>query len=276
MKKFAKKVKLLDDYIWYGVKCQKLSYPKEGNDKCFEVEEKSFWFQHRNSCILELIKKYPPAGGGPILDVGGGNGFVAKAMLDAGWQVILVEPGQAGVINAKKRGVENIICGTIESSGFKKNSVPAIGVFDVVEHIKEDLQFMKRLVEVLKPRGFVYLTVPAHMILWSFADQYAGHFRRYSPSGLSKIIQDAGLKIQFMTSNFFWLLFPVLFLRVIPYWLRWEKAKNLVGNTIRSEHSLPWAIAAIANAANRWELKMLSRGKPLPLGSSLLCAAQKK
>lgn len=273
MKEFAAKVKRLENGIWYGEGCQNLSYPKEGNDKCFEVEVKSFWFRHRNDCILELIKKYPPAGGGPILDVGGGNGFVAKAMLDAGWQVILVEPGQAGVINAKKRGVENIICGTIESSGFKKNSVPAIGVFDVVEHIKEDLQFMKRLVKVLKPGGLLYLTVPAHSLLWSSEDQYAGHFRRYSLSGLKQKLAMAGLGTVFGTYIFRILPLPIFICRALPSWLGFE-----IGGPqkIGKDHSKKQGLAGyVMQKAFVSEICRIAKGKASRIGASCLLAARK-
>ena len=53
-----------------------LSYPAYGNEACFEVEDHSFWFRHRNHCIQELVRKFPPNGKGPIFDVGAGNGFL--------------------------------------------------------------------------------------------------------------------------------------------------------------------------------------------------------
>ena len=74
----------------------KIFLTDNGNDLCFEIEENSFWFGHRNNCIIEMIKNYPPTRNSPIFDVGGGNGFVAKGLLDAGLEVVLVEPGPAG------------------------------------------------------------------------------------------------------------------------------------------------------------------------------------
>jgi hypothetical protein len=61
--------------IYYAGSSEKVSYPDSGNDNCFEIEENSFWFHHRNNCIIEMIRNYPPTGNGPIFDVGGGNGF---------------------------------------------------------------------------------------------------------------------------------------------------------------------------------------------------------
>jgi hypothetical protein len=51
-------------------------YPDEGNEACFQIEDQSFWFRHRNDCIRELAQNLPPKWKGPIFDGGGGNGFL--------------------------------------------------------------------------------------------------------------------------------------------------------------------------------------------------------
>lgn len=75
----------------YGVlrsdKTVALSYPSTGNDVCFSLEDTSFWFRHRNNCILEAVRRLPPQG--EILDIGGGNGYV----LDERMPALLLEPG---------------------------------------------------------------------------------------------------------------------------------------------------------------------------------------
>jgi hypothetical protein len=43
-----------------------VSYLGEGNEACFEVEDQSFWFRHRNDCIRELVRSFLPRGRGPI------------------------------------------------------------------------------------------------------------------------------------------------------------------------------------------------------------------
>ena len=65
-----------EDGIYYSAASEAISYPEEGNEACFEIEDQSFWFQHRNDCIRELVRNFPPRGSGPIIDVGGGNGFL--------------------------------------------------------------------------------------------------------------------------------------------------------------------------------------------------------
>lgn len=188
---------------------KEVSYPSEGNDRCFEIEDKSFWFQHRNACIIDLVKKFPPRGKGPIFDVGGGNGFVAKGLTDAGWDVVLVEPGSGGAQNAKKRGLQHVICATTQSAGFRPGCIPAIGIFDVVEHIKNEETFLRHLYKLLEPGGMFYLTKPAFSFLWSRHNLYAKHFRRYRCKTLCHNLKNINFKRRF--SSFFFCFCRLLF-----------------------------------------------------------------
>ncbi len=88
---------------WQTRASPEVSYPGEGNALCFLVEDSSFWFRHRNRCILEILRRFPPPG--TFFDVGGRNRYVARAIQDAGLEVVLIEPGIDGVRNALRRGV---------------------------------------------------------------------------------------------------------------------------------------------------------------------------
>lgn len=43
-----------EDGIYYAIGSEAVSYPEEGNEACFEIEDQSFWFRHRNDCIRVL------------------------------------------------------------------------------------------------------------------------------------------------------------------------------------------------------------------------------
>lgn len=194
--------------------------PEWGNQACFDVEDSSFWFRHRNACILEAVRQYPPAG--PLFDIGGGNGFVAKAMQDARLEVVLVEPGAAGTVNARRRGIQHVVHATLEDAGFLPGSLAAVGLFDVVEHMEDDYKFLETTQTYLSRHGRIYLTVPAYQVLWSGADVVAGHYRRYSRRPLRELLERVGLEIEFAT-GFFQFLPPAIFaMRVIPYRLGWK------------------------------------------------------
>ena len=112
-------LKLGEDGIWYGSGNQNISYPAGGNEACFAVEDSSFWFGHRNNCIASIVGSYPPANNGTIFDIGGGNGFVSLGLVNAGFDVALVEPGRVGASKAKNRGLKDVICATANTANFK-------------------------------------------------------------------------------------------------------------------------------------------------------------
>jgi len=274
---YAPNISRNSEGIWHANKTEPVSYPSKGNDQCFEIEDMSFWFQHRNACIVELVKKYPPRGKGPIFDVGGGNGFVAKGLMEAGWDVVLVEPGPTGARNALKRGLQNVICATTQSAGFKPSCMPAIGVFDVVEHIENDVKFMRHLHDLLEPGGMLYLTVPAHNFLWSDEDVFANHYRRYSLPDLQKLCFITGFDVKLLTGIFHWLIAPIFCLRALPYRLL-GKSKKKIGDLKKNkaDHALPRWVEALASKSQALELHKISQSRSVSFGGSLLLAAHKK
>ena len=253
-----------------------VSYPDWGNQACFQIEDLSFWFQHRNACIVEAVKQYPPPG--TFFDIGGGSGFVAKALQDAGLGVVLLEPGVAGVFNARQRGIRNAVCATLEDAGFLPDSLPAVGLFDVVEHIKDDRKFLESVRNSLSVDGRVYLTVPAFQALWSREDLDAGHFRRYSRRALGELLESSGLAVEFLTS-FFRLLPPAIFAaRALPYRLGLTQSPvDDIGKHMRRQHVIK---SGVIRGFVQWmqarEIARIRARLENGFGASCLAIARKK
>lgn len=258
------------DGLWYSKDTHPIYYPSEGNDAYFNIEEDSFWFKHRNNCILSIVKLYPPEVGGTIFDIGGGNGFVSLGLTNAGYDVALVEPGQNGALNAKRRGIQTVICATTDSAQFKPHSLPAIGLFDVVEHIEDDLSFLRSINQLIKPGGRLYMTVPAYPFLWSDEDVAAGHFRRYTVKSVRHVLEEAGFKIDFSTYIFWMLPVPITILRMLPYRIGFSKAGTKLHNIPRDHATKSGTISHILELLLRLEIKSLNKNKPIRFGSSCL------
>lgn len=120
-------VSMGEDGIWYSSRSAGISYPEHSHGECFAIEDNSFWFAHRNMCIAELVRAFPPDRNSAIFDIGGGNGFVAKGLVEQGHDVVLIEPGIAGAQNAKRRGLANIVCATLESAQPVPGAMAAAG-----------------------------------------------------------------------------------------------------------------------------------------------------
>ncbi len=258
--------------IWVSPIDASVSYPEYGNEWCLGVEDKSFWFIHRNACILRLLQAFTP--GRYILDVGGGNGFVAATLLEAGYEVAVLEPGKDGARNARDRGIQVVINSSFEEAYFRDNSLPSVGLFDVLEHIFDDQGFIKTLSDKMIPGGNLYMTVPASPYLWSREDIEAGHFRRYTSRGLAVLFQNCGLELQYCSHFFIPLVLPIFFFRVLPYRLHSRKGVNL--NKTRNELSPgtpKWnSFLAMLLTYERW---IIGRKIAFPFGSSLIAVARK-
>ena len=258
--------------IWYCLNSSAISYPVQGNSSCYQVEDSSFWFTHRNNCILKLLEHVPPPG--TLFDVGGGNGFVSLAMQEAGRDVVLVEPGTEGANNAQERGINEVVCAALQDAEFQPSSLPAVGIFDVLEHIEDHQHFLSDIHHLLRPAGMLYITVPAYQWLWSQDDVHAGHFRRYTTRSLRKLLKESGYDVISSTYIFWFLPFPVFLRRTIPSLLKLRQTGVLAQT--KKEHSKPGGIAGSAlNFFLNCELALLEQGFRIPFGGSCLIAAQK-
>ena len=194
-----------------------VSYPAEGSSLMFGVEEGSWWFNHRNNIIRTIVRRFPP--GGAVWDIGGGNGMVTAALVRDGWDAVLVEAGEEGCRNARRRGVEKVIRASLEDLQFREGSIAAAGLFDVLEHVERPLDFLRSIRAAIRsgPEGRLYVTVPAHRRLWSGEDEWAGHLVRFGPADLFALLEKAGFHVQYH-SFLFSLLSPFVFLsRTLPH-----------------------------------------------------------
>lgn len=274
MQTISTNLKLGQDGIWYSKDSQEISYPSHGNEACLAVEDRSFWFKHRNNCILAMVKSFPPEGSGTIFDVGGGNGYVSLALAASGFSTVLVEPGKTGALNARRRGLSTVICATTDTAQFKPDSLAAIGLFDVIEHIEDDLSFLKSLRGLMKGLGRLYVSVPAYSSLWSEKDTSAGHYRRYTRKSISRVIERAGFEVEFASYIFRFLPIPIALFRALPYRVGIPLSKNR-SRAIARDHAVEGGVitnilAFLLNA----EVENLRLKKAMNFGGSCLVVAK--
>jgi SAM-dependent methyltransferase len=261
------------DGVWYASNAKPISYPNDGNQLCRQVEESSWWFKHRNNCIAAAIQNASFANKA-ILDVGGGNGFVSIYLKTLGFNPYLINPGIEGIQNAKKRKLGNLICASLEQAKFKANSIPNAGLFDVLEHIKNDTDSLHELHRIIVPSGKLILTVPALDILWSTADIAYGHFRRYSKEKLSRQLKQVGFRVDYITYFFSALCLPLFLLKALPTRFKLLNSTNMQSYQNEHQSMQPWIMAPF-NAINGWELSQIKKGRSLFTGTSCLVVATK-
>jgi SAM-dependent methyltransferase len=193
------------------------------------VEDEHPWYKVRLSFIVELLKGYDPAKTS-IMDFGCGAGGALNQCKELGFQMILgVDTSDLCIDATRKRGIPVKKIDYVVPD-FASNSFDLIFVLDVLEHLANDLDYLKALADFLSEDGRILVTVPAHTFLWSYHDEVNFHFRRYSKKQLMALVNKAGLEIETLR---YWnsLLLPYL------YFIRKIKKKHT--NKPESEYELP-------------------------------------
>lgn len=246
--------------IWIDETSNKVSYPDEANNANFEIEENSFWFKHRNEIIKQVIKRFPFKRN--FADIGGGNGFQAKFISDniKSKKIILLEPGYEGCLNSKKRGVENVYNIPFQKFNFYENNIGGIGLFDVIEHIEDDIKFMQQLKAKLPRNSYIYMTVPAYKSLWSDADDYGGHYRRYNYKMLKELATNSQVKLVFHSYFFSYIPFFTYFVKHLPYKIRGKRQNSTILKSETSQLSPSGLILNLFDIFHKIEIRTIKTG----------------
>ncbi len=112
------------------------------------------------------------------------------------------------------------------------------------------------------------ITVPQHRLLWSPADQYSFHKRRYAKKELVSKVERAGFKVVRIVSFVFLLLVPLLGSRLAQRWARGDPdplAEYKIGLFLDS------AFERILSV----ERAIIELGFGFPAGGSLLLIAKR-
>nr|VFJ64681.1 MAG: Methyltransferase domain-containing protein [Candidatus Kentron sp. FW] len=271
IKEIANRLENKNPGFWLAKSTSKVFFPEEIHENFIRLETNSFWYYHRNELILEALRQFPPPQ--PFFDIGGGNGIVSMALQEAGIEVILVEPSCVGARNAFERGINTVICSTLEDAGFHSNTFPSVGLFDVVEHIESDNEFLLHINQLLQKGGLLYITVPAYSFLWSIEDEYTGHFRRYTIRKLKRLLNQVGFHIQYSTYFFTPLPLPIFLFRSLPSRLGVRRIKE---NQTCREHKINQKIIfKPLNWVFEKEIAFVRKQRKIPFGGSCLIIAEK-
>lgn len=228
-----------------------------------ETEARHWWFTGRRSILAHLIGAMELPPGARILEVGSGTGGNLQ-MLSSFGRVSAVEKDEAArAITAKKTGA----CFDVRPGScpgdlpFKEEKFDLICLFDVLEHIDEDVETLVALKGYLARGGRIMVTVPAYRWLWSSHDDFLHHKRRYSKAEFRKKVEASGLQPVRIT-HFNTFLFPLVAIARLKE--RLFRSSTASGSTIP-----PMPINQVLATLFRGERFLLDRMN-LPFGLSLL------
>ncbi len=154
---------------------------------------KHWWHFGTKSYFNNLVRSRIPHGAA-ILDAGCGVGDMMMLLKDD-YQITGTDCAPEALQACKEKGLaEKVLMGDINHLPFPENSFEGVLSLDVLYHqwVKDDLHALKEMYRILKPKGELYIQLPAYEWLKSAHDEWACTSRRYTRRQLEKLLDDAG------------------------------------------------------------------------------------
>lgn len=138
--------------------------------------------------VKEILKRQENPQKLKIVDFGSGIGFFASAIAEkTSSKVDCVEISENLYPSYKDK--PNLLLHR-SISEIDDCSADIIYSFNVLEHIEDDVFYIKLFAQKLKENGILILYLPAFMCLYSTMDKKIGHYRRYSKKELIEKLSD--------------------------------------------------------------------------------------
>lgn len=256
-----KKESLVSEKLVSGFKSQYF-------EKLYNLESLHWWFRARNHLIISVIKKFHP-NLESYMEIGCGTGFVLSAvaknfpMAKIHGSELFDEGLHFASQRVKKASFIQLDATNMEFD----EEFDIVGAFDVIEHINQDELVLAGIFDALKPGGYMILTVPQHPFLWSNADKFWCHVRRYTSLEIHTKVSRAGFNI-IKSTSFVSLLLPFMLIQR----LKDRNRQDFNGFDELVIHSF---LNKFMEYIMGFEQMLIRFGLTLPFGGSRLIVAKK-
>jgi SAM-dependent methyltransferase len=176
----------------------------------FRVEETHWWYRALRQLIFDMLEvELPDWREKTILDAGCGTGLILKQLGNPG-KNIGVDLAPEAISFCQERGLKNVQQGDIGALPFADASFDAVICSSVLYHqwVKDVAGAVRELGRVLRPRGLMFVNVPAYGFLHSAHDDMVMTARRFRKNEIRSLLLENGFAIRRLT---YWttLLFPL-------------------------------------------------------------------
>ena len=239
---------------------------RQAYERLAALEDRHWWFVARRQILADLLHRHVTLPvDARILEAGCGTGGTLS-MLSRFGEVCGFEPDAQARAIARGKGGYDIRGGSLPADlPFASDEFDLVGIFDVLEHVDDDVGSLQALRTMVRPGGHVIITVPAMPGLWSAHDVRHHHRRRYRRRDLVAAVLAARMSIVYL-SFFNTLLFPVISgVRLI---------KNALGRSTSDDVMPAQAVNRALTTIFGVERHLLTR-LSLPIGVSLLVVARR-
>ena len=242
------------------------------------AEDRHWWFAGRTWSLLNMLDRViKPDGKNRVLDIGCGAGNMFHHLIRYG-PVVGVDNNPRPLAVARERGYD-VREGPAESLPLDDESFDLVSLLDTVEHCDDDIAVLRECYRVCTPGGYLVITVPAFMWLWSHNDDINAHIRRYTAKELGHKLEETGFRVRRMSYNNSF-VFPMAAALI---WLRRKSDRQpaLASHHLSQDEyqvemePAPPLVNTILTGVGWLEAQVL-RWINLPVGTSLIAIAERK
>jgi hypothetical protein len=232
-------------------KIEYLSPPAEVSmaDRWFEIASIEHFWVRRRFDVLQRLAGDLIASAKEMAEIGCGHGLLQRQIEDSyGREVAGFDLNEYALkLNVSRRS--SVSCYNIfRTDSTLQSRFDVVFLFDVLEHISHEDDFLGALLFHLARKGTLVLNVPAGHWAYSEYDRAAGHVRRYSIGTLRGTAVRNGLRVREWT---YWglPLIPTLVLRKLWLWAKRDKREIIASGF----DSRSMAINSVLGLASRCE-----------------------
>ncbi|PWH20797.1 MAG: hypothetical protein DDG58_00500 [Ardenticatenia bacterium] len=242
-------------------------------------EDRHWWFASRTRALLNLMDALPRCDGDlHLLDIGCGAGNMIHHLSRYGYvRGVEIDARPAAV--ARRRGYSVDLGDAGRGLAYPDAAFDIVTALDVIEHNQDDLGLLREAHRVLKPGGYLVITTPAFMWLWSHNDVLNAHVRRYDIPTLRAKLRQVGFEIWRISYNNF-LVFPMaaalILLRRAGGRAPQLRSHHLSAEAYQVEMEPAPPLLNTALTAVGWLEAQLLRRFNLPVGTGIIAIARKK
>jgi SAM-dependent methyltransferase len=239
-------------------------------DKLDRVEDRMWWFAAMRANLLAAAQRSTiDRLDLPILDAGcGTGGFLSRlAAKYCGSPVIGLDLDFRACARAAVKSARPVCAGSINDLPFANNAIAAIFSADVLCHEGVDeFRALRQFHRCLCQNGWLILNLPAYRWMLSRHDSAVSNVRRYTATGLRRLLKAVGFRPVYISYwNALLLPFMVIARKLAPQ-----------DHGVASDVKLyPRSVEMLCRAATVLETALLRRGVVLPFGGSILAIAVK-
>ncbi len=148
----------------------------------------------RESLLLRLFLEASP--GVSVLNAGAGQGSFSAELERQHFAVTSLDTDEDAVVQLRRRVHGEVVQGDVRALPFDSDRFDAVVLGEVLEHVPEDGEALREVVRVVRPGGVVAISVPANPAYFGPSDEWAGHVRRYTRTGLIDVVESAQLEVE--------------------------------------------------------------------------------